>query len=169
MLEAWPLYFYLRHSGHIYPTLWRKENYLDLILKSSAVHKGKIILLFAKNNFQYTRGVYLYASWIYFPSPLSKGLISFPISNLIYIASNSRQFSNNIKIKIKINTSFVSPGFRPLRANKIGFNLIIFSFYSHGKLSSYFQKASSGSTGWMWTNGTDANTGQQTSGGQYVK
>ena len=35
----------------------------------------------------------------------------------------------------KINTSFVRPGLRPLRADKTGFNLIIFYFNIRGKLS----------------------------------
>ncbi len=35
----------------------------------------------------------------------------------------------------KINASFVSPGLRPLTADKTGFNLIIFTFNIRGKLS----------------------------------
>ena len=52
------------------------------------------------------------------------------------IASNYKQFSTNIKNKNpKIDTSFVRPGLRPLRADKTGFNLIIFHFNIRGKLS----------------------------------
>jgi len=35
----------------------------------------------------------------------------------------------------KINTSFVTPGLRPLTADKSGFNLMIFTFNIRGKLS----------------------------------
>ncbi len=52
------------------------------------------------------------------------------------IASNYRQFSTNIKIKIiKLKPSFVSPSLRPLAADKTGFNLKIFHFDIRGKLS----------------------------------
>ena len=52
------------------------------------------------------------------------------------VASNYRQFSTNIKIKIiKLKPSFVSPGLRPLAADKTGFNLKIFHFDIRGKLS----------------------------------
>jgi len=44
--------------------------------------------------------------------------------------------STNIKIKIiKLKPSFVSPGLRPLAADKTGFNLKIFPFDIRGKLS----------------------------------
>ena len=47
-----------------------------------------------------------------------------------------RQFSTNIKIKIiKLKPSFVSPGLRPLAADKTGFDLKIFHFDIRGKLS----------------------------------
>ena len=52
------------------------------------------------------------------------------------IASNYRQFSTNIKIKIiKLKPSFVSPSLRPPAADKTGFNLKIFHFDIRGKLS----------------------------------
>ena len=35
----------------------------------------------------------------------------------------------------KNNKRFVNPGLRPLRANKTGFNIIIFDFNIRGKLS----------------------------------
>ncbi len=50
--------------------------------------------------------------------------------------SNNKQFSMNIKTH-KIITSFVSPGLRPLSANKNGRNLVIFHFDIRGKLSTY--------------------------------
>ncbi len=52
------------------------------------------------------------------------------------IASNYRQFSTNIKIKIiKLIPVFLSPGLWPLRANKTDFDLILFHFDIRGKLS----------------------------------
>ena len=52
------------------------------------------------------------------------------------IASNNRQFSMNIKsLNHKIITTIVSPGLRPLGADKTGVNLIIFQFDIRGKLS----------------------------------
>ena len=52
------------------------------------------------------------------------------------IASNYRQFSTSIKIKIiKLKPSFVSPGLRLLAADKTGFNLKFFHFDIRGKLS----------------------------------
>ncbi len=65
---------------------------------------------------------------------LSSGLE--PILSQSCIASNYRQFYTNIKIKIiKLKPSFVSPGLRPLAADKTGFNLKIFPFDIRGKLS----------------------------------
>ena len=51
-------------------------------------------------------------------------------------ASNYRQFSTNIKIKIiKFIPVLLARDLRPIRDNKKGFNRIFLSFYIHGKLS----------------------------------
>ena len=55
--------------------------------------------------------------------------------NMRVLLGKQYKIENIANRKVKINTSFVNLGLRPFGANKTRFNIIIFYFNIHGKLS----------------------------------